>query len=300
MEKSEAWRVPHEEAVGELGPIRFAERMPRKYLWVAIPATLTVISAMLMAVLVWFNTGPLPPVGANPKAARLAENQRTVNIAMGATAVGMCAGGLLLGFIVFRTALAGSYSLHEGGAMSIIWGKPARLRYQDVDELTMRGQQVHVNSAYVGAAQWVTLASSTIGGPAVRFCHVWGGSTGRNEPTGLAVITDVCDGIAAQIAERIDAALARGERIPVTADMSLTSEGVVVGKGSRTLTHGWAELDRLKIEGGLCSLYRRGEKKSVARWFFEKKNAMPVSIVIERRLSPGAVPSPTVSEPPSE
>src|SRR5262249_22431100 len=153
MEKREAWREPHEEAVGELGPIRFAGRTPPKYAWVIIPLVLSVIFIALLGVLLWTG-GPAPPAGGDPRALTKAENERTVLIACTVIVTVMCVGFLVLGYVVFRTAWAGSYSLHEKGAMSVLWGRPARLRYEDVDELTVRGQRVFVNGAYIGSAQW--------------------------------------------------------------------------------------------------------------------------------------------------
>jgi hypothetical protein len=64
----------------------------------------------------------------------------------------------------------------------------------------------------------------------------------------------------------------------------LTREGMVLGKGRRAQTLGWAGLEHLSIQGGMCQLFCRGEKQPAARWLFETKNTMPVCMVIERQL----------------
>jgi hypothetical protein len=102
------------------------------------------------------------------------------------------------------------------------------------------------------------------------------------------VVTNVCGGIAAQIVERIEAALARGETYPLTSRVGLTARGVTIGKGNQAKTLAWSELDRLAVKGGTCFLYRRGEKRSVSTWLFETKNCMPVCMILERRLSRSA------------
>jgi hypothetical protein len=289
MKKNEAWLAPHEESAAELGPIRFAERMPPKYRWLYISGGAAAIFMLLgLVVYVGSTSQPLPP-GDGPAAKKAAGERSVATVMSIASAVmGLCfiAGG----YAIYRSFMTGSYSLHEQGAMSIVWGKAARLRYQDVDELTLRSQRVYVNGAYIGAAQWVTLASTIGDAPPVRFCHVTDSSSGCNDnaPIAPAVVTNVCGGIAAQIAEQIEAALARGETYPLTNSVRLTAGGVVIGKGSREKTLAWSELDRLTIKGGTCFLYRRGEKRAVSTWLFETKNSMPVCMIIERRLNRSA------------
>jgi hypothetical protein len=289
MEKTEAWLAPHEESTAELGAIRFAGRMPPKYRWLIISGGAAAIFILLGLIInVGSTSQPLPP-GDGPLAKKAAgERSVAVVMSIASPVVGLCF--LAGGFAIYRSFMTGSYSLHEQGAMSIVWGKTARLRYQDVDELTVRSQRVYVNGAYIGAAQWVTLASTTVDAPPVRFCHVTDSSSGckDNAPIAPAVVTNLCGGIAAQIAERIHATLARGETYALTCRVGLTPSGVVIGKGSRAKTLAWSELDRLTIKGGTCFLYRRGEKQSVSRWLFETKNCMPVCVVIERLLNRSA------------
>jgi hypothetical protein len=289
MERKEAWLAPHEESTAELGAIRLAERMPPKYRWLVISGGAAAIFILLgLVVYVGGTSTPLPP-GDGPLAKKAAR-ERSVAIAMSITiaVMGLCfiAGG----YAVYRSFLTGSYSLHEQGAMSVVWGKTARLRYQDVTELTVRSQRVYVNGAYIGAAQWVTLASTIVDAPPVRFCNVTDSTSGCNDnkPIAPAVVTNVCGGIAAQIAERIEAALARGETYPLTSKVGLTASRVVIGKGSRAQTLAWSELDRLTIQGGTCFLYRRGEEQAVSTWLLETKNSMPVCMIIERRLNRSA------------
>jgi hypothetical protein len=164
MAKNEAWLAPHEESTAELGPIRFAERMPPKYRWLWISGGAAVIFILLgLVVYVGSTSQPLPP-GDVPQGKKAAAERSVAKVMFIASAVlGLCfiAGG----YAIYRSFMTGSYSLHEQGAMSIVWGRTARLRYQDVDELTVRSQRVFVNGAYIGAAQWVTLGSTTVDAP---------------------------------------------------------------------------------------------------------------------------------------
>src|SRR5262249_18319740 len=159
-------------------------------------------------------------------------------------------------------------SLHEKGAMALIWGKEAKIHYDEVDELTSRSQRVTVNGAFVGDAHWVTFASTKLGTPPVRLCHVRDGSTAykasRGE-VGPPEVMTVCTEVAARIAAQIGAALGRGESYPFTSTVRLSPGGVVLAKGNREETLGWGDIEGLKIEFGLCSLYKRGEKKPAAR-----------------------------------
>jgi hypothetical protein len=260
--------------------------MPPKYRWLIVSGGAAAIFILLGLIIYVGNTSrPLPP-GDGPLAKKAA-GERSVAVAMSISSpvVGLCF--LVGGYAIYRSFMTGSYWLHEQGAMSIVWGKTARLRYQDVDELTVRAQRVYVNGAYIGAAQWVTLASTTVDVRPVRFCNVTDSSSGCKDaaPIAPAVVTNVCGGVAAQIAERIEAALARGETYLLTSRVGLTAGGVVIGKGGQAKTMAWSELDRLTIKGGTCFLYRRGEKQSVSRWLFETKNSMPVCMIIERRLN---------------
>lgn len=86
------------------------------------------------------------------------------------------------------------------------------------------------------------------------------------------------------VAAQIEAALARGESYRFTSTVRLSPGGVVLGKGNREEKLGWGDIEQLKIEFGMCSLYKRGEKKPVAHWLFQTNNCMPVCMVIERAV----------------
>jgi hypothetical protein len=287
--RSDRWKAPHDEAVNELGPIRFAERMPPKYKWLWLGSG---FGALMLVAGLWIalaNALASPPgPGVKPRAAKKMQNESKALVGIGIGFAVMGAFFVAMGAAVFRWCfLAGSYSLHEKGAMAIIWGKEAKIHYDEVDELTSRSQVVTVNGAYVGDAHWVTFASTKLGTPPVRLCHVRDGSTAYKASKGEVGPTEVmtvCTEVAARIAAQIEAALARGESYPFTSTVGLSPGGVVLGKGGREMTLGWGEIERLKIEFGMCRLYKRGEKKSVARWLFQTKNCMPVCMVIHRAV----------------
>jgi hypothetical protein len=229
-----------------------------------------------------------PGPGVDPRVAKKMQNESTALVGIGISFAVLGAFFVVMGAAVFRYCfLAGSYSLHEKGAMAIIWGKEARITYDDVDELTSRSQTFTVNGAYVGDAHWVTFASAKLGTPPVRLCHVRDGSTAYKASLGEVGPTEImtiCTEVAARMAAQIEAALARGESYPFTSTLRLSPGGVVLGKGDREKTLGWGEIERLKIEFGECRLYKRGEKKSVARWPFLTRNCMPVCMVIARAV----------------
>jgi hypothetical protein len=287
---SNGWKAPHEEAVPELGPIRFAERIPPKYKWLWLCCG---FGALMLVGGLWIglaNALASPPgPGVDPRAAKKMQNESTALVGIGITFAVMGAFFVVMGAAVFRFCyLAGSYSLHEKGAMAIIWGGAARIHYNEVDELTSRSQTVTVNGAYVGDAHWVTFASTKPGTPPVRLCHVrdgrtaWKASKGEVGPT---EVMTVCTEVAARIAAQIEAALARGETYPFTGTVQLSPAGVVLGKGNRETTLGWGEIERLTIEFGLCKLFKRGQKQPAARWLFQTKNSMPVCMVIHRAVT---------------
>jgi hypothetical protein len=281
--------APHEEAVNELGPIRFAERMPPKYKWLWLCSgfgALALVAGLWVALANALASPPGP--GVAPRAAKQMQNESTALVGVGITFAVMGAFFVVMGAAVFRWCyLAGSYSLHEKGAMAIVWGREARIRYDDVDELTSRSQRVSVNGAYVGDAHWVTFASTKRDTPPVQLCHVRDGSTAYRASKGEVGPTEVmtvCTEVAARMAARIEAALARGESYPFTGTIRLTPGGVVLGKGGREKTLDWGEIERLKIEFGMCSLFKRGQKEPVARWLFQTRNCLPVCMVINRAV----------------
>jgi hypothetical protein len=287
MAMSTAWRLPHEEAIGELGPIRVAERMPPKTRWLAIFGTVGIFLVLLSLLVWWLNAAPPPALPPGPQAKKAA-GERAVGLVLAGISAVFGVFFAVVGYLMYRSFMTGSYSLHERGALSIVWGKVARQFYQDIDELTMRAQRVYVNGAYIGEARWVTMGATTVGGASVRLCHVKDGSSRPNYADVEAVILEVSGELATRIAAQIDKRLAQGETYPLTSTLKLTSEGVLVGKGAKERPIPWAELGELKVQGGMCFLYQRGEKKPVATWLCETKNCIPVSMIMQRRLSSAA------------
>jgi hypothetical protein len=282
------WTVPHKEAVADLGPIRFGEQMPPDYrIWRAavLAGVLFIGGGMWLAA---ENAYAPPPKPGMDTRAALKMQRRTEStfiggvalVVIGAVCVVVCA------VEFWWLSLVGSYSLHEKGAMSIIWGKEARIYYDDVDVLTFRARRRTLDGKLIDDALWVTFESKKLGTPPVRLFR--GRDPREAEAAGLDIgppeVIRVCNEVAARIAGRILSALARGGSYAFTDTVRLSPDGVVLGGWFRDKTLRWEEIAQLEVVAGHCYLYKWGKKKPVAHWLYQTPNCIPVHMVLNHAM----------------
>jgi hypothetical protein len=197
---------------------------------------------------------------------------------------------VVIGLVWLLRELGGRWHLYEHGVRLRRYGGERVLRYAQVDELTVKVVGVFFEGVCTCEVYEVTLqAGGAEGGPVyLKETRRRGADGNLDEPAPLA---EVCEQVAAAIAERLVARMTRGEVVPWVHEVRLFADRLEIGAPATRLERVvWAEIDRTSVEDGALRLWRRGETRPVLYLPTHLPNFVPGYRVLLQRIGPRVGP----------
>jgi hypothetical protein len=263
-------------AGGDLGGVLYGER---RHITPAVMYTGLGAAFLLVGLLCSFARLPPP---APPHGMRIVG----LLVALGGA---LCLG---IGLVRLIPNMGASWHLHERGIRLLQRGKERVLRYEEVDELTLKVVRVFFHDVCTGDVHEATFTGH---GPPRQAVHIKQVRRPRtvsgadlDQPGELA---QACDTIAGLIARRMLARMGRGEAVAWVRSIRLLPDGLEIGS-SRTgpLRIAWNQVDRVRMEQGNFYLWRRGETQPILQIPTHLPNLFPGYQVILDRMQQGCKP----------
>lgn len=195
---------------------------------------------------------------------------------------------LVIGLVRLLPNLGTSWHVHEHGLRLVRRSGERVLRYEDVDELTLKEVRVFFHDVCTGVVSAATFRTPRPAGKLflkqVRRPNSAAGA-GLDRRGELA---QACDKVAEMIARRLAARLQRGESIAWVQGIRICPDGLEIDSSSTPPSQiPWSQLERVETEEGKFKLWRRGDDKPVLVVPVELPNFLPGFRLIVDRLPAG-------------